>query len=100
VSSEPEPLARLLEETLSRMGLPPPTVFNQLASTWSEVAGEPWTGQSKPLYIRQKELVVEAAAPALVSLLRYGVGDLLRRLDHSLGVGTVESVRVVPPSRP
>jgi len=97
--SQPESIESLLESLLGRMGVPPPSVFNQVAQTWSELAGEPWATQSTPLYIRKKELVVEASGAALVSMLRYGVGDLMRRLDEALGAGLVESVRVVPPGR-
>ncbi len=97
--SQPESIESLLEAVLGRMGVPAPSAFNELAQTWKEVAGEPWASQSTPLYVRQKELVVEASAPAFVSMLRYGVGDLMRRLDETLGAGFVESVRVVPPGR-
>ena len=97
--SQPESIESLLEAVLGRLGVPAPSVFNQVAYAWAEVAGEPWASQSTPLYIRQKELVVEASAPAFVSMLRYGVGDLMRRLDEALGAGFVESVRVVPPGR-
>jgi len=96
---EPEPLSELLESVLGRMGLPPPSVFNELAATWDELAGEPWSHRATPLYIRQKELVVEASSPSLVGMLRYGVGDLMRRLDEALGAGVVESIRVIAPGR-
>jgi hypothetical protein len=65
---------------------------------WNELAGEPWASQSWPLYIRQKELVVEAPGP-LLGLLRYAVGDLMRRLDDGVGPGLVETVRVVSMGR-
>lgn len=97
--SQPESIESLLESLLGRLGVPTPSAFNQLAQTWKELAGEPWASQSTPLYIRQKELVVEASASGFVSMLRYGVGDLMRRLDETLGAGLVESVRVVPPGR-
>lgn len=97
--SQPESLEALLESVLGRMGVPAPSVFNHLVRDWAELAGEPWATQSSPLFIRQNELVVEAKAPAMVAMLRYGVGDLMRRLDKALGAGTVESVRVVPPGR-
>jgi hypothetical protein len=97
--NQPESIESLLESLLGRLGVPAPSTFNQLAQTWKELAGEPWASQSTPLYIRQKELVVEASASGFVSMLRYGVGDLMRRLDETLGAGLVESVRVVPPGR-
>jgi hypothetical protein len=98
--TDPVPLERLLEETLRSLGLPKPSLAGDLQANWDEVAGEPWAGKSRMRYIRQRELLVEAATPALVGLLRYAAGDLMRRLDGYLGEGEVESVRVVPPGRP
>ncbi len=88
-----------MKEVLANLGLPSPSITVSLQENWSEVAGEPWVGQTRPLFIRDKELVVEAISAALVGMLRYGVGDLLRRLDEHLGEGMVESVRVVGPGR-
>ncbi|HKX75427.1 MAG TPA: DUF721 domain-containing protein [Acidimicrobiia bacterium] len=96
---DPERLEDLLEETLRRLGMPSPSVFAEITAQWAELAGEPWSSQSRPLYIKSRELVVEAAAPGLVAMLRYGVGELLRRLDQAYGEGLVDSVRVIPPGR-
>jgi hypothetical protein len=96
---EPESLEGIMRGVLAKMGLPSPSISVSLIENWSEVAGEPWAGQTRPLFIRDRELVVEAISPALVGMLRYGVGDLLRRLDQHLGEGIVESVRVVGPGR-
>ena len=96
---DPERLEDLLEETLRRLGIPSPSVFAQVSAEWGEVAGEPWASQSRPLYIRSRELVVEALAAGLVAMLRYGVGDLLRRLDQAYGEGLVDSVRIVAPAK-
>jgi len=96
---EPESLEGIMRNVLAKMGLPAPSISVSLQENWSEVAGEPWAGQTRPLFIRDKELVVEAISPALVGMLRYGVGDLLRRIDQHLGEGIVESVRVVGPDR-
>ena len=97
--SQPESLEDIMRGVLSRMGLPAPSISVSLERDWPEVAGEPWAGRTRPLFIRDNELVVEAVAPALVAMLRYAVGDLLRRLDQHLGEGVVESVRVVGPGR-
>ena len=96
---QPEPLESLLERLLGKLGLPAPSVSRDLEERWEEVAGAPWSGQTRPLFIREGELVVEAVSPALVGLLRYAVGDLMKRLDGHLGEGVVESVRVVAPNR-
>ena len=96
---QPEPLETLLEGLLAKLGLPAPSVSKDLDERWEELAGVPWSGQSRPLFIREGELVVEAASPALVGMLRYAVGDLMKRLDVHLGEGVVETVRVVASNR-
>lgn len=96
---QPESLETLLEGLLAKLGLPAPSVSKGLDDQWDVVAGAPWSGQTRPLFIREGELVVEATSPALVSVLRYAVGDLMKRLDEYLGEGVVDTVRVVAPSR-
>ena len=96
---QPESLESLLEGVLARLGLPAPSVSKSLDDRWDELAGPPWAGQSRPLFIREGELVVEAVSAALVGVFRYAVGDLMKRLDADLGEGVVESVRVVGPNR-
>ena len=96
---QPEPLEQLLEGLLQKLGLPAPSVSKSLAEGWDEMAGAPWSGQTRPLFIREGELVVEAISPALVGMLRYAIGDLMRRLDDQLGEGVVETVRVVRPNQ-
>ncbi|MGQ0848066.1 MAG: DciA family protein [Actinomycetota bacterium] len=97
--SQPEPLEDVLVRMLESLQMPSPSVIAALRMGWEEIAGEPWAAQSTPLYIRQHELVVEAKAHQLVAVLRYGVGELMRRLDAQIGAGVVESVRVVAPPR-
>ena len=96
---QPEPLEGVLESLLARLGLPSPSVSKSLDEGWDEMAGAPWSGQTRPLFIREGELVVEAISPALVGMLRYAIGDLMRRLDEQLGEGIVETVRVVGPNQ-
>ncbi|MGH8927372.1 MAG: DciA family protein [Acidimicrobiia bacterium] len=97
--SDPEPLEFVLESLLAELGLPAPSVSKTLENSWDQLAGSPWAGQTRPLFIREGELVVEAVSPALAGILRYAIGDLLKRLDEGLGEGTVETIRVVGPVR-
>jgi len=91
---ELEPIEKPLLEMLDRLGLPEPDLLGAVAGEWDALAGEPWAGRSRPVLIRNRELVVEAVAPSLVGLLRYAVGDLMRSLDDRFGEGVFESVRV------
>ena len=88
-----------MEGLLAKLGLPAPSVSLSLDERWDEIAGSPWSGQTRPLFIREGELVVEAISPALVGMLRYAIGDLMRRLDDQLGEGVVETVRVIGPNQ-
>jgi len=96
---QPEPIESMLESLLAKLGLPAPSVSKTLDERWDEMAGAPWSGQTRPMFIRDGELVVEAVSPALVGVLRYAVGDLMKRLDEHLGEGVVETVRIVSPAR-
>jgi hypothetical protein len=91
---ELEPIEKPLLAMLDRLGLAEPDLLAKVAGEWESLAGEPWAGRSRPVLIRNRELVVEAAAPSLVGLLRYAVGDLMRSLDGRFGQGIFESVRV------
>lgn len=95
----PEALESVLERLLGSLGLPSPDLLERLRETWDTFAGPPWAGQSGPVFVRRGELVVQARAPHLVSILRYATGDLLRRLDAEFGQGRVDTVRVIGPRR-
>ncbi len=92
---ELEPVSRLMTQALQRLGVADLEVLVDLAEHWDEVAGAPWAGQSRPVVLRHGELVVEAAAGPGAGLLRYAVGDLLRRLDERFPTVDVETVRVM-----
>lgn len=94
----PVPLSDGIEAFLARYGLPTPEVSQVIFERWDEV-GSPWSDQARPVVLRGGELVVEALAPSMVSVLRYAVGNLHRALDERLGPGVVTSVTVRPPGR-
>lgn len=88
-----------LGETFRKLGLPDPMVMGQIAAEWSQLAGPPWADRSKPLTIRSRTLVVEAAAPSMVAFLRYGTTELLTALEARFGKGVIDEVEVVAPAR-
>lgn len=89
-----------LGETLTRLGVGQVEVLMALNEEWDDLAGEPWSGKSRPVVIRNNELVVEVWPAAFSRMLMYASGDLIRRLDDRFGPGTVDSVRVQPARRP
>ena len=82
-----------------KLGLPDPMVLNEITGDWDSVAGEPWAGRSRPVFIKGDTLVVEASAPSLVAFLRYAVSDLKDKLETIIGKGIIENIEVRSPSR-
>ena len=88
-----------VDEMFKRLGLPDPVVMAALSSEWDQLAGPPWAGRSKPLYIRGTTLVVEASSGSMVAFLRYGESTLLATLAERFGRDTVRAVDIRPPGR-
>ena len=93
------PFETSMKDMFRRMGLPDPLLVGQIKQEWEALAGTPWTGRSTPITIQGKTLVVEAVSPSMIAFLRYGVGDLLEKLQDRFGAGTIEAVDVRGPSR-
>jgi hypothetical protein len=70
-----------------------------LSSEWDDLAGTPWTGRSRPLYIKGRTLVVEASSASMVAFLKYGESGLLESLSTRFGEGIIDSVDIRPPGR-
>ncbi|MGH3649235.1 MAG: DUF721 domain-containing protein [Acidimicrobiia bacterium] len=94
-----EHFSESVDEMFARLGLPDPMVMAALSSEWDDLAGPPWSGRSKPLYIRGSTLVVEASSGSMVAFLRYGETSLLERLGARFGEGVVTSVDLTLPGR-
>lgn len=94
-----EPFADSLNEVFARLGLPDPVLMAKISSNWDDLAGKPWVGRSKPLFVRGKTLVVEAFSPSMVAFLRYGEATLVEALEEHLGGDVIDSVEVLSPGR-
>ncbi|MDH3259382.1 MAG: DUF721 domain-containing protein [Acidimicrobiia bacterium] len=92
-----ESMDGLVARALKNLGIERLDVMLSLVNEWEELTPEPWSSHATPLLLKGGELLVEAASSQAVTLLRYAVGDLLRRLDERFGVGVVGSVRVQSP---
>lgn len=95
----PTPLGEVLRAVLERIGVVDLDVWDRVEEQWAALAGPPWDQQSVPRSLRSGVLVVEANDAGSVSLLRYGVDGLTRRLQEELGPEVVTEVRVRPPLR-
>ena len=94
-----EPFSDSVSEMFTKLGLPDPELMAVVSEQWETVAGGPWKGRSKPLYIKGTQLVVEASSPSIVAFLRYDAAALLDRLETLVGARKIESVDIRPPSR-
>lgn len=92
-----EHFSESVDEMFTRLGLPDPVLMAGVSSEWDELAGAPWAGRSKPLFIKGKTLVVEAVSPSMVAFLRYAESSLLERLAERFGEGVIESVDIKTP---
>jgi predicted nucleic acid-binding Zn ribbon protein len=92
-----EHFAESLDDMFARLGLPDPMVMAAVSSEWDQLAGPPWSGRSRPLYVRSKTLVVEASSASMVAFLRYGESALLEKLRTRFGVGVIETVDIKVP---
>lgn len=97
--NELESFSDSVDEMFKRMGLPDPVVMAALSSEWDQLAGTPWAGRSRPLYIQGATLVVEASSASMIAFLRYGETGLLKSLSERFGVGVIEDVEIRSPDR-
>lgn len=99
MSSDLEPFSESIDDVFTRLGLPDPVLISRIKGEWEELAGKPWVGRSRPMYVKGKTLIVEASSPSMVALLRYGEASLVEALKRRFGPGLVDSVEVVAPGR-
>lgn len=99
MSPDLEPFAESLNEVFTRLGLPDPVIMSKITREWETLAGKPWVGRSKPLFVRGTTLVVEATSPSMVAFLRYGEASLVETLGSRFGEGVIDSVEVLAPGR-
>ena len=90
----PEPVGKLLDGVLERLGVARPVDVNQLVGEWGRIASEPWASRSRPVGLRDTILTVETEDSTVASLLKYNVNSLLDSLENELGKGLVTAVRV------
>jgi predicted nucleic acid-binding Zn ribbon protein len=88
-----------LDDMFRKMGLSDPAVMAALSTEWDELAGAPWAGRSRPLYVKGSTLVVEASSGSMVAFLRYGEVNLLATLAERFGAGTIKVIDIHPPGR-
>lgn len=99
MSADLEPFGDSLNDVFARMGLPDPVIMSKITANWESLAGKPWVGRSRPLFVRGKTLVVEASSASMVAFLRYGESSLVEALGDHFGRHIIDSVEVLAPGR-
>ena len=99
MSEDLEEFGQSLNEVFRRLGLPDPVIMSKITADWDTLAGPPWAGRSRPMFVRGTTLVVEASAPSMVAFLRYGESSLVTALAERFGSGLVDSVEVLAPGK-
>ena len=94
-----EQFGESLNEVFRRLGLPDPVIMSKISAEWETLAGPPWAGRSRPMFVRGTTLVVEASAPSMVAFLKYGESSLVTALAVRFGRGVVDSVEVLAPGK-
>ena len=95
-----EPISDAVGTLLKNLGIADPGVTARLVRDWFAITGEPWDKATRPVRLRNGELVLEVSSSAEVSVLRYRTGELLAQLDRHLGEGIVEVVRLKTSRKP
>lgn len=94
-----EPFSESVDEMFTRLGLSDPVMMAALVSEWDELAGPPWAGRSRPVFVKNKRLTVEASSASMVAFLRYDETNLVERLEGRFGDGVIVGVDIQPPGR-
>jgi predicted nucleic acid-binding Zn ribbon protein len=92
--TDPRRIDELLDDLLQALGVARPVDVAQLVENWAELAGEPWGERSRPVLLKDGELVVEVEDGTAATLLKYRQADLIERLGERLGRGLVSTIRV------
>ncbi|HZD22084.1 MAG TPA: DUF721 domain-containing protein [Acidimicrobiia bacterium] len=92
-----EPFSDSVDDMFRRLGLPHPAVMAIMSNEWDSLTGAPWSGRSKPLYIKGTTLVIEASSASMIAFLKYGEATLLKTLADRFGEDVVKSLDIRPP---
>lgn len=95
-----DPVADMLAPYLERLGVTRPDATARVMNEWTSLVGDPWAGSTRPGKLERGELTLDVRDAGTLSVLRYRTGELLEALDHALGEGVVEVIRLRVAKRP
>ena len=94
--SDPDPVA--LSDALHRvaesLGGPSSQKTAAVVAGWPDIVGDRIASHARPVVLRDKVLVVEVDEPGWATELRYLRGELVSRLQASLGNDVIERIEL------
>jgi predicted nucleic acid-binding Zn ribbon protein len=84
---------------LRHLGAPTAGALETVFGEWPRLVGDRIAAHAEPVSVQRGTLTVRASDATWANQLRWLEGDLLRRLEGTLGPGVIESieVRLEPP---
>ncbi|GAA2180281.1 hypothetical protein GCM10009785_10460 [Brooklawnia cerclae] len=99
-SRDPQPLGRAFGRLVERKGWQTQLGLRQLLTAWSTLVGPTIAEHTQPEAFRDGVLLVRAESTAWATALRHMAPQLLAKLNHELGDGSVTRVEVHGPAAP
>lgn len=91
----PEPVGELLGAFLERQGWAERLKGARMHDRWAEVVGPELARRCEPVRVAGGVLVVRAESQAWATQLKYMTRQLATQVEHHLGTGPIEQVRIV-----
>lgn len=90
----PRPIRHSLDRLTRALGAPSVGALATLFSRWDEIVGPAVAAHTKPLTLRDQELVVAVDDGAWATQISYLEADLCRRANDVLGPAAVARIRI------
>jgi predicted nucleic acid-binding Zn ribbon protein len=99
-AGDPVPVGAALSDLLAERGWQAQAAGASVLNRWAELVGEQVAAHSRPIQLRDGELVIEAESTAWATQLRLLSRTLTARLGEQLGVDVVRKLDIRGPSGP
>jgi predicted nucleic acid-binding Zn ribbon protein len=99
-AGDPVPVGAALSDLLAQRGWQAQAAGASVRGRWEELVGEHVAAHSRPIRLRDGELVIEAESTAWATQLRLLSRTLTARLGEQLGVDVVRKLDVRGPNGP
>jgi predicted nucleic acid-binding Zn ribbon protein len=90
----PRSIGKAFDGYLREKGLAEVSELAELAAIWPDVVGDDIARHASPRLVREDVLVVEVDHSAWAAELRFLAGDILRRIEDTLGRSVAASLNV------